>query len=367
MKIATIFKKLRSTCNKVIGFLRWPYFSHEEYRNHFVLVGILAPVAVVGVVLVVNWISVRTQSFSQISALTERVSFKVTQPNLASIPVRCFRMATMNSNPNGECLDGVIRPNINVDVRYGRVGYGSLSITLVPNTDDKDAILASYEPENGGQVIALQGTTYLELDERCGGDSSGYSSPNSDASSMLPALPIWGKVSLGSEFTGISSSNPQPRLLLEGKIDVSARSIEFLPSILNLRSTLYPITSLDLPVASRLETFPEIRNQLPTHNRNAENKSSMIANWWGIAYIEQGKPAIRVEIATDTQKLALYRPNRHEADVIEVTILNQVFEDPNLIKLYKIFVVLFGVSVISKWASKAFRTKKREIKGFDRE
>jgi len=313
-----------------------------------------------GTVLVVffDMISARLQSISQVSALTERVEFEVTQPALAAIPVRHMRLATDAPGLDGKCIDGLVLPALKANVIYGRVGYGPLSIRIVPaDAQRQDTVAGEFEPDNDGRALALTGTTYMEADASCPSNSvQNQSSANPLPGIPLP-LPIWGEARLGSEFKGMKSSEPDPTLLLSGQIKVSARALEF-PWPLHLRATLYPVTVLDLPVGSRLETYSSPQDNRPP-GESSKDGAEFVSNWWGTAYVDSEKPALNVELATDTPKLALYRPNRHEPDVIETSRLNQIFEDPNLIKLYKLFGVFALAAAASGWLLTAIERSPR--------
>jgi len=360
-------KALSQLCIHTWKALR-SFFIRPAMRRRFVRVALkkehkhrLAVFFVFGIVLLVimlvffDAISSRMQSISQVSALTERVEFEVTQPRLAAIPVRQMRIATAEPSLDGKCIDGLILPVLNANVIYGRVGYGPLSIQIVPpDADQQDAVAGEFEPDNNGRASALKGSTYIQTDVGCSSLSAqGQTSANPLTSIPLP-MPIWGKAEIGSEFKGRKSSDPDPTLLLSGQIKVSARSVEFLPWLLGLRATLYPVTALDLPVGSRLKTFAIPQKNPPPGSESGKEGTEFVSNWWGTAYVDSEKPALNVELATDTPKLALYRPNRHEPDIIEASRLNQVFEDPNLVKVYKLFGVFAFAAAISGWLLGAF-------------
>jgi hypothetical protein len=135
---------------------------------------------------------------------------------------------------------------------------------------------------------------------------------------------------------------------------VSARALEIPPRFLGLRATLYPVTVLDLPVGSRLETYAPQKESPPPDDQQEKDGAGFVANWWGAVYVDSEKPALDVELATDTPKLALYRPNLGEPDIIEVTRLNQLFEDPNLIKAFKMLAALGTLIALCWWVLDAF-------------
>jgi len=329
-----------------------------EHKRRALLFIVILFLLVPGMFVFFNAISSGLQSVSQVSALTERVDFEVTQPRLTAIPVRRMRIATDNPTLNGKCVDGIILPALKAHVMYGRVGYGALSIRIAPPEDDpQNTIAGEFDPASNGKALALKGSTYLEADTGCALNlTSKQHSANAQASIPLP-LPIWGKANVGSEFKGRMSSDPDPILLLSGQLKVSARSVQCLIWPLDLRATLYPVATLDLPVGSRLESFePALAAQL-SKDDSRKSQAEFVPNWWGTAYVDSDKPAFVVELATDVPRLSLLRPNQHEPEVIEVSRLNQIFEDPNLVKVYKLIGGLLLAATMSGWLFNAFERK----------
>src|ERR1035441_2589659 len=290
------------------------------------------------------------QTLSEVSATSERVAFDVTQPRLAAFYVRAMRIGTSTNALKG-CIEGLVTPALNSRVIYGRVGYGPLSIELWPPGDggQENATAAAFAAGGGDKEVSLGGRIYMETDGGC--------DPLSVKATPLP-LPIWGRASIGSEFAGAEGAVPTPRLLLEGKLRFSARAVNL--NLLSLRPTLYSVTALELPVGSRLEAFstaPQAEQQDVNGGKKAGDRSQKV-NWWGTAYVHYEETALIIAIAPDEARLALYRPNTHDPDVIEATMLTQIFDDPNLIKIYKLLAVIGGCGALGGWLVSAF--KKRE-------
>lgn len=352
--IAMKFPALSRFCvrarDSVRGFLKRPT-AISEHMHHVWFALIVMAVSAICLLIGFDFVSSRVQSISQVSALTERVEFMVTQPHLAAIPVRQMRIGTGEPALDGKCIEGLIVPGLHANVIYGRVGYGPLSIRIVPpDADRPNTIAGEFEPAGGGRPLALKGSTYVETDSGCGRRSSKAPSSVAPPFDNPPPMPIWGLARIGSEFKGVESSDPEPRLLLAGQMKVSAKAIEILPSLLDLRATLYPMTVLDLPVGSRLETYTSQPKNSSSQDESDKDGPAFVPNWWGTAYADSQRPALSLEVATDTPKLALYRPNGHDPDVIEVSRMNQVFEDPNLIKLYKLLAVFAIAAAALKWS-----------------
>lgn len=301
------------------------------------------------VALLMLWFNFHpVQTLSQISASSERVEFQVTQPRLAAFYVRGMRIGTSGNSDssntlNGKCVEGLLTPALETRVIYGRVGYGDLSIELLPRTlTANQAVVTgvfSRAPDN--KDLSLRGRTYLEAEEECAHHRVLALGKNeTEAQPQHPGpLPLWGRASIGAEFTGVQGPVPMPGLLLGGKLTVSAEAVSV--GFLGLRPTLYSVAQLDLPVGSRVEA-----SAMPSRE---EGSTSALAgrteevNWWGTVYVQNDTPALTVLVATDVPKLAVYRPNRHEPDVIEASLLTSLFEDPHLIGLYKLLSV-FGAA-----------------------
>jgi hypothetical protein len=294
----------------------------------------------------------RGQVLSTISAVTERVTFEVIAPAMASFPIRGMRISAPSSGLDDRtCRDGLFRPARGVKVTYGRIGRGPLEIEVAPQRpisgSNPQSSVGTFEPGDGSAPVRITELIYFESDGSCTSKNG-----NTEATPNWPPLPIWGRASIGSEFHPLDSPEQHPTLLLSGTLKISGRAIEILPSVLHFDASLYRVGELELPVGSRLETFPGL------HTRMLD-----AANWWGVAYGDPEKPALDLQIATDTPKLALYRPDRSGADVIELTTITQIFDDPNLIKLYKIVALMGGVVVFSGWVSKTFKIvdKRRNV------
>jgi hypothetical protein len=300
------------------------------------------------------------ETLSAVTAVSERIVFEVTQPHLAGLWVSAMRMDTSTRELAGKCVEGLLTPALGTQTIYGRAGFGPFSIELYPQSRQQgsnigiaeNSVVGAFEPWRSGISLSLHQRVYLESDHRCASSALHDSAHPSGSPEPSFLLPIWGRVSIGSEFAAAEGPIPTPRLLLEGKLTFSARAVTFsrfglLRWVLKtfgqgsiLRPTLYPVAVLELPAGSRLETYSDGRRE----QSRASGLSQDTANWWGTVYIQPGKPGLCIAAATDTPKLALYRPNSHTPDIIEVTALNQMFGDPNLTKLFKLFAVIATVS-----------------------
>jgi len=139
--------------------------EHKHRLFAFFMLGVLFTAFLF---LFFHTISSRMQSVSQVSALTEKVEFQVTQPGLAAIPLRQMRLATSDQSLDGKCIEGLIVPALGANVIYGRTGYGPLSIQILPpKTDPQSTIAGKFEPSDNSRALALNGNIYIESDPAC--------------------------------------------------------------------------------------------------------------------------------------------------------------------------------------------------------
>jgi hypothetical protein len=293
---------------------------------------------VVGATLIVfNYLYIgQVQTVSQISAVSERVAITVTQPQKAAFYVRDIRFRIPTGNHQGPCEEGMITPALNTRVIYERSGKGPLSVELLPPPQTPNVITAVFTRLKDNQDRNLIGSTYLETDAAC---DSAHTPPELN-------LPVWGLVVIGVEYRGANGpAPPLHQFLLEGKLTLSADAVAV--PWMHMRPTLYKVAELNLPVGSRLEDCltPSCEESWRATATRRE------VNWWGTVSVDASQSALRVDLATDAPRLALYRPGRYRDDpeVIEATILTQAFDDPNLIKIYKWLGVAAGFGALLDW------------------
>jgi len=135
-------------------------------------------------------------------------------------------------------------------------------------------------------------------------------------------------------------------LLLSGQLRVSARSIHlpFLPNAVD-KPTIYPVTTLDFPVGSRLSAIPDAE----------AGAKGFMTNWWGVAYVDSSKPALTVEVATNADNLLVYHANVSQPDIIQVATLTQFFNDPLILRIH-FFIAMFATvcGIVFWFADKKF-------------
>jgi hypothetical protein len=269
-----------------------------------------------GVVFWLSWSP--PELLSTASILTEQIRLDVIDGAKTAFPIFGMKLSSPGSPSDGKCAEGLLTPSSQSTVIYGRAGSGPLEIELrrtTPPAAGGSPIVGRLEPSSGAPV-QLIAPVYLEAD------------PATCLTGAPTELPVWGQLSVGQEFRPIAHSGPRdPTMLLSGALRVMARTALFSPR-------LYHIEDMVLPVGSRLEAKHEA----------GRNESW---NWWGAAYIDPNRPALVLEVATDARSLVVYRPNRSDADVIEVSALEQLFSDPNIVWLQ---IVVGSIVVLVQFA-----------------
>lgn len=284
------------------------------------------------------WVLPEPDVLSIADVLTERISYE-DPTERSAFPVYGMR-ASLPSEPalDGQCVDGLFKPLRYARVTYERVGEGGLEIEVEPGhtpPGDQQPLLGIFQTAKDGTPIKVTGSAYFGWDSDC---VAAYAEARGRARSdeiRPPPLPIWGIVSIGSEYQAINAPGlPRARLLLSGQLRVSARSLR-LPGY--REQVLYPVTNVDLPVGSRLEAEP------------LTSTPGAYVTWWGTAYVDSQKPSLVVEVATDAKELLIYHPIRSEPDVIKVATLTQLMNDPHIARASSFVAIFAACAAAVSW------------------
>ena len=113
-----------------------------------------------------------------------------------------------------------------------------------------------------------------------------------------------------------------------------------------LGGRLYTVTTIRIPVGGRLETYDEPTGGAGAGAAHAHRATGI---WWGVAYVDSLRTGLVVELGTEAPQVALYRPNRTVADVIQASGLTQLTDDPGIARLHIFLLVLVGIALFAEW------------------
>jgi hypothetical protein len=247
---------------------------------------------------------------------TEYVSFEVIDSQKAAFHLKGVKVAELGQS--GSCEAGLFTPGLRTKVTYGRLGDGVVEITVTPPPEATSAAVGLLDRHDGKPLERYTKPIVMEQDSSC---------LELDAETPAMRFPIWGKAQIGREFQPAAGVGPpEPSLLIDGKLDVSAHAF--------WTRSLYDVRTVTLPVGSRLETIDSG------------------AIWWGVAYIDPLKTALIAAMATEAPVLALYRPYRTESDIISVSTLTQLTDDPTIIRIHILLLVFAAVVTAAEWLAK---------------
>lgn len=287
----------------------------------------------------------KPQMISTLSAVSERVSVRVVDQRQASFVVGQVKLYSEQKYPDGKCVAGLVRPRRGVTVIYARLWKADrIRIELRPPEDDETAdsaeLLTSADPAT---AELLRGTVVfqpaIDEDPQAMGCNDG---------APISRLPIHGIIRVGEEQQ--PPDRPRqlvPSLLHSGTLAVAAEAVEFsLFGIHLVRPTVYSVATINLPVGGRLESS------------NAANPDSS-SFWWGFVQADRDETALSVNAATESPSFAIFRPGVSKPIKVEVGVLVQLFNDPNLSRLQLIVTALVIIVQLSIPVAEFIFTSKR--------
>jgi hypothetical protein len=339
----------------------------EEHRQFLVrlLWMMLLPALVVGLLSQFRGVNI----LSTADIHTERVKVKVVDRKRAAFQIAGFDVGLQGREPPLlRCASGLFTPGLGATITFGRIGDGPMQITVAPQPGAGGSAAAGMlETENDSQEFSE--TVYMELAKsaendpiKCASAASNSTSRASSSRTPAPRMPVWGLLTVGQESHAAEGYDPEPTMILDGTFRISAHTA--------LADELYEVASITIPAGGRIEAtnsrhtsiartfrwikqkfglFPE-RRQGDRSSQHQEEK----AIWWGAVYVDSQKTALVLAAATEASKIALYRPNRKDADVFGVSTLAQFTQDPTLLRLYIILFVIEMLGALATWLAEHF-------------
>lgn len=290
-----------------------PAVAFHLSKHHTSLV--LVCLGALGLIFVLH--SSEPEILSSVEADTEYLSFTVLDPDRAAFYVPKAKLVGQDSK-NRPTVSGLFVAAFGSTIIYRRNSNDGFTIEVDAPEDKAGSPAGSLEvatttnqTDSGGETRQFKGRVGFEFDKQ----------------ETLPRFPIWGRMTLGQEFSPPARPRPpEARLLLHGKLTVSGVSGG------SHGSVLYPITTVDLPIGARIETAAEL-----------DGKPGPI--WWGTVSIKPDQPYLTISAVSQSRRIALYRPGKPDADQIEVSVTDKLTQDPRLVSLQLYIVAVLGFAV----------------------
>jgi hypothetical protein len=269
-------------------------------------------------------------TISVVHAISEQVSFTVLSPEMARLRLPGFSVRTEISAAPGRratatgtsatslqaqkplCPGGILEPAIGTRIIYRRIGEGPMRIIL-DRADDKP--VGEFKGQAQPVSRELLRASWLTLEaEGCEG-------------AVAERFPIHGIAEVGDELRPETQINePSSAPLLEGSLQVFGRTIDVMSLGRDKRSRLYDVAEMTIPPGSRVVEAPP-----QGVDKSAEARRTA-SPWSGFALIDDS--ALQVELTTEAQALAIYRPGGGiEPEIFGVDLFAQLTNDPNVIWL----------------------------------
>jgi hypothetical protein len=288
-----------------------------------------------------------------IQATTEEISFVVSAPEMAQIRLNGFSLSYESvSNDAPTCLTGVLIPEPGTKVTYRRFGKGPVSIVYEQPGERKPAV--SFASAIGNVPTEAHRAPWVRLNSRYGADGE----PNNSGcdGKALTRLPISGPAELGTEIRPVASGEePSSGLLIEGTVNIFAKTIELNP-FREMVPLIYPAStsSITLPAGAKVMEYGSMRQP-----------------WFGFVDSDIDR-ALRVKLTTPAIRLAILRPGVGPSpDVLSISLFTELWNDPMLIFVQFVVVFMFAglhavASALSLLANSAGVAKHRSARGCSR-
>lgn len=256
------------------------------------------------------------EPISSIAARTERVLVRIINDDLGTIPLAGFKPISddpFSTDQASVCASsGTFTPAVGSIVEFVRIADGDMRISIFP-PGGNDAVASE-----SGSVTAspASGATH-------------FVSAGCEEEGRASRFTVWGPVALGDDIrASVTGAGPQSALLLEGSVEVSARSSDlfgFIPQ------TLYHVSTIELPTASRVsEVGPD---DMPAG-----------ALWAGYVAFRKDQDALEFRAQTEARNLKIYLPGQEAgAEQIRIGLMMPLFQDPYLIVVQILFAAFFLV------------------------
>lgn len=251
-----------------------------------------------------------------LSVASERVSFRVANPDFALIKVT--GMEAFSLNKKWGCVNGIVTPAPGANIEYRRGSDDYFRIIIDAPSASPGAAISNFDSlDSNTKRLQMNGSVLFKAKKECG--------------SPPLRLPIWGPAVFGERLTAEGDSGDvTPGILTQGKIEVYAHAQDRLLGI-RFPPSIYSVQTFDLPAGSML-----------TSTENTANA------WVGIANVPTGGASgFSVLASTASAEVSLQLPNSPIGvgpQKIALGQYSQNLKDPNIVQLqflFGVFIFLF--------------------------
>lgn len=279
-----------------------------------------------------------------VHARTEQVSFEVVVPEmtrfrmsglgvLGEVPFMAGAAASRRTGTRSVamqevgprkalCIGGLLQATAGTRVTYRRIANGPLRITL-DRADGKP--VAEARGQDGPVPAELLKAGWLMIQE------------NTDCRGEAPRrFPISGVAEIGDELrpeTSMEEASSAP--LIEGRVEIYGKTVDLGVLTRDDRARVYPVTEISLPPGSRIAEADSVPPGKPRKI------------WSGMASINPDEDAIQVEVTTEAEAIAIFRPGAGvAAEILRIGMFAQLMSDPNIVFLQIVAAVLLSLTQI---------------------
>src|SRR2546430_1589636 len=275
-----------------------------------------AILTVVFAIYAVLFISVpRPNIWISFTGKVEKLSFRVTNPQVSVLAVGGMQVTTADGHLNG-CLAALVVPELGASLEYRRGSKSYFRIIIDPPSQAPNGTSAIIRI-SGKEDVRANGSIIFEATEKCGG-------------SVPQHLPIWGPAQFGEGIRAADQTGAvRPGFLADGNVKVYARAQERLLGV-RFPSTIYFVSSFELPPGGILTSLPEDGEDLA---------------WIGIARVSNEGNGFEIQVSSAAQKVGLGSPSalgtrRALIEEIDLGGYSQFLKDPNIVEI-QFFAAVF--------------------------
>ncbi len=340
----TFLERTRGWCG---GRLHWGKAKLSELRHRTRLQIIFVLTVLFLVFLLFEFFYRQSRATSHLSAQSELVEIRVTDPETAGVGLQQMRLHTRGAT-GAPCVTGVLLPWPGTRLRFEKGGFGPVQVELLlPEAPGQAAQVGTLRSPDQTEMD-LPDRVLLQRDPTCPADASDPVLHPGTAT----LWPVSGDITIGSVRNKMDArGNASPALMIAGKLHVFTKA----KNVPGMSTSFYTLADFDLPVGSSIAAAPTTGRIQWLFGHQQPSVS-----WHGVVFNDDTKPGLSVELETDAIKVHVDEPGEEQLD-LEVSAASQMFYDPNLLLLYKLFSSIVIFFAVLEWLD-GNQKRKDEIK-----